>query len=399
MKAINIKEGVYWVGARDPELRVFDIVMETVYGTTYNAYLVVGEKVALIDTVKERCYEQLVEKISEIVPVAEIDYIIANHTEPDHSGSLARLLKETPKAQVLGSKPALMFLKEIVNFDFNQRVVAHGEELDLGGKTLKFISAPFLHWPDSMFTYLKEDKLLCPCDAFGCHYCSEEMFNDLVADDMSDAFKYYFDVIVSPFRNYVLEAAEKIKDLEIDIIAPSHGPILRQDPWSYVEKYAGWSRREEDLTRQKSVPVIYTSAYGNTARLAGKIAQGLEESGVKTELLELGKVTDAEIIARIEAAPGFLIGSPTINRDAVPPVWYLLALVSAITNKGKPAAAFGSYGWSGEAVKLIEQRLSGLQLKVGLPGLRVNFVPTEKSLDEAREFGKSFAGVIKGENS
>lgn len=395
MKAVQIKEGVYWVGALHPDLRVFDIVMETKYGTTYNAYLVKGEKTALIETVKAGFEEQLLGRLEGLVNPEDVDYIVLNHTEPDHSGALGRLLERMPRAQVVASRAAVAFLSQMLNKDFPHRVVGHGEEIDLGGKTLRFISAPFLHWPDSMFTYLPQNKVLFTCDAFGCHYHSEKVFNDLVGD-VDDAYQYYYDVIVSPFAKYVLEAAEKIKGLEIEVIAPSHGPVLRQDPWRYVEMYGKWATKEKPAGGRKKVPVLYVSAYGYTGKLAEEIAAGLEEAGVEAELLDLGEHPREELIARINESDGFLIGSPTINRDAVPPVWELLAHVNIIVNKDKPVAAFGSYGWSGEGVKLMEQRLQGLQCKVVQPGLRVNFTPSRQSLEEARAFGRSFAGAVGG---
>lgn len=395
LQAKQIKDGIYWVGAKDPDLRVFDIVMETKYGTTYNSYLVRGEKTALIEGVKAGFEGQLLERLAGVADPGEIDYIILNHTEPDHSGALGSLLKKMPRAQVIASKTAIMFLKQMLNGEFNHRVVGHGEEIDLGGRSLRFISAPFLHWPDSMFTYLPEDRVLFTCDVFGRHYCGEELFDDLV-DDGSDSFKYYYDVIMSPFGKYVLEALDKLKGLEIEVIGPSHGPVLRQNLGKYIQLYRQWAAGERAGGGQKKVPVIYTTAYGYTGILAGEIAVGLSEGGVKAELLEIGNYPKEELVARINASDGFIIGSPTINRDAVPPVWELLAHVNVPVNKDKPAAAFGSYGWSGEAVKLIEQRLQGLQCKVVQPGLRVNFVPGEKSLEEARAFGRSFAAAVGG---
>lgn len=393
MYAKEIKKGIYWVGAKDPDLRVFDIVMETEYGTTYNSYLVRGEKTALIEGVKAGFEDQLFKHLAEVADPGEIDYIILNHTEPDHSGALAVLLEKMPRAQVVASKTAVMFLSRMLHKEFNHRVVGHGEEIDLGGRTLRFIAAPFLHWPDSMFTYVPEAKVLFTCDVFGRHYCSGEMFDDLEADP-GDSFKYYYDVIMSPFGKYVLEALDKIKDLELEVICPSHGPVLRRDIQSCVAFYRKWATREKPADGRKQVPVIYTSAYGYTGLLAGEIAIGLAEAGVAAELLEIGKYPKEELVEKINASDGFIIGSPTINRDAVPPVWELLAHVNVLVNKDKPAAAFGSYGWSGEAVKLIEQRLQGLQCKVAQPGLRVNFVPGRESLEAAREFGRSFAAAV-----
>jgi len=398
MKAIGIKDGVYWVGALNPDLRIFDVIMETKHGSTYNSYLVKGEnKIALFEVVKVGFENQLLERISSVVDPAEIDYLIFDHTEPDHSGSIGEILKKMPKAQVLGSRAAITFLSQILNTEFNHRVMNDGDELDLGNKTLRFFSTPFLHWPDTMMTYIPEDKILLSCDAFGSHYSHEEMFNDL-AGDFSEEFKVYYDALVYPFSNYVLEAAAKLKDLEVDIICPSHGPMLRQDPWSYVNTYVKWSTKEI-YRGPKKVAVIYTSNYGYTGTLAKQIAAGLAEENVQAEVMDILDYSTAELHKKIDMADGLIIGSPTFNRDAIPPVWELLAEVSAIVNKNKPAAAFGSFGWSGEAVKFIEQRLQQLQFKIAQPGLRVNFAPSASNLEDALNFGRTFAAALVGKQS
>lgn len=393
MKAVPVTDGIYWVGAKNPELRVFDIVMRTENGTTYNSYLVMGDRIALVETVKSGYEEELLSRIKSVVAPERIDYIVINHTEPDHSGALGPLLEKMPNATVVASKVALRFLREMVNREFPCMAVAGGDRIDLGGKTLSFISAPFLHWPDSMFTFVPEEKLLFTCDAFGCHYCSEDIFNDLAGDIESD-YKYYYDVIMSPFAGYVQEAIKKIEPLEFNTIAPSHGPVLRKDPREYVRRYWQWSERTKSRSAKKKIVVAYVSAYGNTKKLAAAIAEGIDEAGAEARLIEVTSVSPSEAAVLINESDGLVVGSPTINRDAVYPVWELLGHVSPVVNQGKPAAAFGSYGWSGEAVKLLEQRLSGLQLKVFLPGLKVNFVPDERSKNEAREFGRSFAGQL-----
>ncbi|MFZ5651078.1 MAG: FprA family A-type flavoprotein [Bacillota bacterium] len=394
MKAVPVRGGVYWVGARNPDLRVFDIVMRTENGTTYNSYLVKADRVALVETVKKGFEEELLARVESIVAPEEIDYIVVNHTEPDHSGALGVLLEKMPKATVVASKVAARFLKEMVNRDFPHITVGDGDMLDLGGKTLSFISAPFLHWPDSMFTYLHEDRVLFTCDAFGCHFCGGEIFNDLTGD-ISHSYRYYYDVIMSPFAGYVAEAVKKISPLEFDVIAPSHGPVLRENAREYVLRYRQWSEKTPARSG-KNIVVAYLSAYGNTKRLARAIAEGVEQAGAEASLIEITSVNPAEAAGIISESDGLVVGSPTMNRDAVYPVWELLAHVSPVVNQGKPAAAFGSYGWSGEAVKLMEQRLSGLQFKVFLPGLKVNFTPDERSINEAREFGRSFAGQLIG---
>lgn len=393
MKAVPVRGGIYWVGARNPDLRVFDIVMRTENGTTYNSYLIGADKVALVETVKKGFEDELLSRVGSVISPEKIDYIVVNHTEPDHSGALGVLLERMPKAVVVASKVAVRFLKEMLNRDFPHITVGDGDRLDLGGKTLSFISAPFLHWPDSMFTYLPEDRVLFTCDAFGCHYCGKDIFNDLTGD-ISEAYRYYYNMIMSPFSSYVAEAVKKISHLEFDILAPSHGPVLRDNPREYVQRYRQWS--EKTPRSGKSIVVAYLSAYGNTKKLALAIAEGVEQAGAAASLIEITSADPAEAAGIINGADGLLVGSPTINRDAVYPVWELLGHISPVVNQGKPAAAFGSYGWSGEAVKLVEQRLSGLQFKVFLPGLKVNFTPDERTINEAREFGRSFAGQLAG---
>ncbi|MCL5057291.1 MAG: FprA family A-type flavoprotein [Actinobacteria bacterium] len=394
MKAVTVKDGIYWVGARNPELRVFDIVMTTEFGTTYNSYLLVGEKVALVETVKGGFEGELLSRVASVLPPEQVDYIVLNHTEPDHSGALGVLLEKMPRATVVASKVALRFLREMVNRDFPQLAVADGDQIDLGGKKLAFISTPFLHWPDSMCTYLPGDKTLFTCDIFGCHYCGEDIFNDLTGD-MEQAFRYYYDVIMSPFAGYVADAVNKIKKLDFDTVGPSHGPVLRRDVMDYVEKYRRWAAESAIRPAGRKIIVAFVSAYGNTKTLAGEIAAGISEAGVEVSLIDLSKVSPSGVAGLVNRADGLLVGSPTLNRDAVYPVWELLAHVSPVINQGKPAAAFGSFGWSGEAVKLIEQRLSGLQFKVYLPGLKVNFTPDARAKTEAKEFGRSFTGLLQ----
>jgi len=257
---MKIADGVHWVGALDPDLRVFDIIMRAEHGTTYNAYLVQGEKAALIDTVKEGFTSELLANLQALIELKSLDYIILNHTEPDHSGALQALLERAPQAQVLGSRAAVRFAEAIVNHPINHRVVSDGEELDLGGKRLRFVLAPFLHWPDSIFTYLVEDEILFSCDVFGAHYCGRcQVFCDQT-QDLSEAFKYYYDHILRPFKQYLLQAMDKVEGLPLQIIAPSHGPLLRQNLAGYFQRYRQWSRPAP--ARDKKAVLVYASAYG-----------------------------------------------------------------------------------------------------------------------------------------
>ncbi|MBN2027888.1 MAG: FprA family A-type flavoprotein [Actinobacteria bacterium] len=394
MLPVKISEGVHWVGVLDPQLRVFDIIMKADHGTTYNAYLITGgDRIAVVDTVKAPFYEEYIENLRSLVDPKDIAYIIVDHTEPDHSGSLARLLEDAPDARVVCDRQCKNFVHNILNRDVDPILVKDGDTLDLGkGVELSFVHAPFLHWPDTMFTYLEKEGILFPCDFLGAHYCDDRLFDDLI-DDYHYAFEYYYLVIFRPFKKYVLEAIDKIKNLDIKVICPSHGPMLRADPWSCVEKYREWSSVPVP-DEQKTLLVFYASAYGNTAMLAEKIAEGARAEGAKALVMDAAATELGVMIDRIEAADGIAVGSATINADAVEPVWYLLSHLATLSLKGKVGAAFGSYGWSGEAPKLIAERLRGLKFKVEEEPFRVNLVPTEQDLAAAEEYGRNIAASL-----
>jgi flavorubredoxin len=393
MRPVELKEGVWWTGVLDPQLRVFDIIMKADHGTTYNAYLVKGgEKTAVVDTVKSSFTQEYLDNLGTLTELDKIDYVVVNHTEPDHSGSLDALLRAAPQARVVCGKNCVPFIRNILNRDVGPLVVGDGDTLDLGGKTLRFIQAPFLHWPDTIFTYLEEDRTLFPCDFLGAHYCDDRLFDDLI-DDYGHAFQYYYLVIFRPFKSYVLEAIGKIEGLPLEMVCPSHGPMLRSDPLKLVELYRRWSS-EPAPSDQKSVLVFYASAYGNTAALAERIAEGLRSSGVKVQVMDIAGTELGMMIDRIEAADGVVVGSATINGDAVEPVWNLLSNLATLKLRGKLGASFGSYGWSGEAPKLITERLRGLKFKTPLEPFRVQLVPTEEDLEGAERFGRELAASL-----
>ncbi len=394
MSRIEIKKDIYWVGVKNPELRVFDIIMNTERGTTYNSYLIVDEKIVLIDAVKDGFSEEAIGKIKEIIGDRPIDYIIVQHTEPDHSGSLVRVLEEYKNAVIIASKSALINLKNIINGDFNG--IEAKDDLNIGRRTLKFISAPFLHWPDTIYTYDEYDKILFTCDCFGCHYCHEEIFNDMVGD-FSKEFKYYFDCIMSPFKKHALSAIEKIKPLAIDIIAPSHGPIHRDNPWQYVELYEKWSSDGLRLPDNKYAVVAYVSAYGYTKEIAEAIAEGIRETGAGAVCFDITDLEMDEIIEKVDRCSALIVGSPTINQDAVEPAWNLLSHISPITSRGKLGMSFGSYGWSGESVPMLSERLKSLKFKVLEPGIKVKFKPTKADLENARNKGIEIGNLIQKE--
>jgi NADH oxidase (H2O-forming) len=391
MSSMKLKENIYSVGVRNPELRVFDIIMYTKRGTTYNAYLIDDEKVALVDTVKDGYFDEYLSNIKEVIGDRKVDYIIVQHTELDHSGSLAKLVEVYPEAKIIGTKAALMYLKEITNKEINGEAVP--AEMSLGNTTLKFIQSPNLHWPDTMFTYAVEKKVLFTCDFMGCHYCPESgTLMDEGAGDYLEEMKYYFECIMGPFKKFVNQGLDKIKDLDLDLVCPSHGPVHSKDIKKYTDLYREWAADRSPA--DKVVEIFYITAYNNTKNMAEYIAKSLNDEGIKTEVTDITSIDMGEVIERIENSRGFMIGSPTINQDAVKPAWDVLSLVSAITNRGKAAAAFGSYGWTGEGVPMLTERLKSLKLKVVSEGFKFRFVPGEEDFRGADEFIGKFKELL-----
>ncbi|MBW9155149.1 FprA family A-type flavoprotein [Clostridium sp. FP2] len=391
MKTTKLKDNIYWIGVNNPELRVFDIIMETKKGTTYNSYLIDDEKIAIIDCVKDGYFEEFLGKIKGVIGERKVDYIVVQHTELDHSGSLSKFLEVYPEAVVVASKAAISYLKEITNKEFNSKPAI--EEICLGKNTLQFISAPNLHWPDTIFTYIKEEKILFTCDVMGCHYSPTNCITDACSGDYFDEMKYYFDVIMGPFKKFVNMGLDKIKDLELDMIAPSHGPIHIDDIKMYLDLYREWAKIYE--IKEKNVQIFYVSAYGNTEIVGKYLAKKINENGIKAEAHEITSMNLSDIVELIEKASGIMIGSPTINQDAVKPAWDVLSLVCAITNRGKAAAAFGSYGWSGEGIPMLTQRLKSLKFNVVEEGLKFKFVPSTKEYEMADNFVEAYLEILK----
>lgn len=395
---MQVTKDISWVGVLDPDLEVFDVVIPTIWGTTYNSYLIKAERPCLIDTVKANFTKVFLEKLEREIDLDQIQYLVVNHTEPDHSGAVGALLERVPGITVYGTRAGIQFLKEQVKRDFNAVVVEHNDTLDLGNKRLRFIMAPFLHWPDTMFTYLEEDQILFTCDGFGSHYCDRQgrMFASEV-DDFTAAVKHYYDSIMSPFKPKVLEAVAKIRSLPIRMIATGHGPILDQNFWRIVDLYEEWS--DAPVKERPKVVIGFVSAYGHTRAMAELIASGVQsQGGFEVIQLDFGGASDAEIKRVMSDFDGLIIGSPTINADVVEPVWRALSYVSAINAKGKLASAFGNYGWSGEAVGLLENRLERMRMAIVQPGLKVRFSLSDQDRQRCVEFGKTFAqAMIKGD--
>jgi len=395
-KTVQVSEDVTWIGVLDHEIVTFDIVMETKYGTTYNSYFIEAEKKAVIETVKEKYWPEFKEKLVSLTDPSEIEYIICNHTEPDHSGSLKYLLEMAPNAIVVGSGQALTYLGEMVDRPFKSMKVRDGDIIDLGNKKLRVIGAPNLHWPDSIYTYLEEEGLLFTCDSFGAHYADELMFDDLIGD-YSDAFDYYFNVILKPFSKFMLKAIEKIKTLPVDMICPGHGPILRSGWKEKIDRSLKLATKYLEETRKSNrVLVAYISAYGYTGEMARLVAKGLMKTGnVEVDLLDIENILLGDLEEHVVKADGIIVGSPTINQNTLLPVYKLFAVINPIRDKGKPAAAFGSFGWSGEAVKLIEDHLRNLKLKVVGEGQAARFLPNSQEADRLISFGEEFVQTLQ----
>nr|P0CY93.1 RecName: Full=Type A flavoprotein fprA; AltName: Full=FMN protein fprA; AltName: Full=Flavoprotein A [Rhodobacter capsulatus] len=399
---VAVAPGVHWVGALDPGLRNFDVILKTANGTTYNAYAVRGsEGVAVIDTVKAEFAGDFFARLEAVARYDEIRLIVLNHLEPDHTGAVPELLRRAPQAQVRLSPRGLPMLRALLKDDFERydiKGVTTGQSVSLGDRICSFFTTPFVHWPDTQCTWLAAERVLFTCDLFGSHYCDGRLFNDLVGD-FRFSFEYYFDRIMRPFRSFVAQVLDLIEPLDFGIIAPAHGPILRSHPRDYLTHtrrlISSWLAAETGS--EKTLLIFYVSAYRATAQLAQAIHDGAAESpDVRVSLFDLegGEITP--FLDLIEEADGIALGTPTINGDAVRTIWEMLAALVDIETRGKLGAAFGSYGWSGEAVRLVETRLQGLKMRLPEPGLRVKLHPSAAELEEGRAFGRRLADHLTG---
>jgi flavorubredoxin len=396
MGAIKLKENIYSVGVLNPGLRVFDIIMESKFGTSYNAYLITGKKNILIDTVHSDFFDEYLKNIQSIISLSKIDCLIMNHTEPDHSGSVAKLLALNPNITVYCTMHAQKCLKRITNRDFKCVVVKQGDQLDYGDGSLEFIIAPLLHWPDSMFTWMPQQNTLFTCDFLGCHYCEPTMMDTTIhyPEKYWDEFLYYYQGIFGPFKPYVLSGLEKIKELPAQLVCPSHGPCLTENIEKCKALYRKWSTPAAHP--KKLVGIFYASAYGYTRRLAEAARDALSgKNDLDVRVDDIVSTPFDETVSLINSADAVLTGSCTINRDAPKIVWDMLASVDAINTHGRPAGAFGSYGWSGEAVPMMKDRLQHLKFKFIGDGLRVNFMPTENDLSAMKTYAEEVASNIK----
>lgn len=397
MKTLKLREGFYWAGIVDDSLKVFDIIMYTEFGTTYNSYVwKAGDKIVLFETAKGKFFDEYLDKLKELIDVTKIDYLVVDHTEPDHAGSIETLLDYSPQMKIIATSCAIGFLKEIVNRDFCSIAVKDNQRMEIGGKTLRFMIVPNLHWPDTMYTYIEEEQILVTCDSFGSHYGFHDILASKVTshEDYMKATKYYFDCIIGPFKPYMLKALARVRELPVSMICPGHGPVLDEKIDFMLNTYEQWCTVVNPNPR-KTVIIPYVSAYGYTAQMAEEIARGICDSGdVDVRCYDMVEADQDKVLEEIGFADGILFGTPTIVGEALKPIWDLTTAIFAGTHGGKLASAFGSYGWSGEGVPHIIERLKQLKMKV-VDGLRVRFKPSGNQILDAYEYGYNFGCILQ----
>jgi flavorubredoxin len=394
MPPLEIMKDIYWVGAVDWNIRDFH-GYATEKGTSYNAYLVMDEKIALFDAVKKGFRDDLLNDIRRVTDPEKIDYIVVNHVEPDHTGELPALVDLIKPEKIICSKMGKKaLLDHFHREDWPYHDVATGDEISLGRRTVSFIETRMLHWPDSMFSYFKEDRLLISSDAFGQHRATSERFVDEVdaSEVMRDAAKYYANIILlySAHIQKLLAAVKKM-GLKIDMIAPDHGLIWREDPMQIVSAYDRWSRHE---TAEKAI-IIYETMWDSTRMMARAIYSGLIEEGISVKMMDLKNNHRSDIMAEALDARALVIGSPTLNNEIMPAVADILTYMKGLKPRNRIGAAFGSYGWSGEAVKRINQFFEEMQFSIVDDGLRIKYVPTGEALTSCEALGRKIGAAIK----
>ena len=393
-EAIRLTERVYWVGAVDWSLRDFH-GYSTNRGTTYNAYLVLADRVALIDTVKAPFRDELLTRISSVIDPADIAVIVSNHSEMDHSGSLPDVVDRVKPDEVVASTMGVEALRSHFGGDLAVRPVKDGDVLDLGDASLSFIETRMLHWPDSMFSYLPLEELLFSQDAFGMHLASREMFADMLDAEIlqQEASKYYANILL-PYSSIVTELLARVRELGLAIrtVAPDHGPIWRRD----ISTVLGWYERWAGQAPTTKVVVVYDTMWGSTAALARAAAEGVELGGGHPRVLPARATHRSDVATEILDAGGLLVGSPTINNGIFPSLADVLSYLRGLKPKNLVGAAFGSYGWSGEAVGQVEAYLREMGVELVGTGVKVRYVPVDDDLNRCRELGRLTAEKLVG---
>jgi flavorubredoxin len=393
MRTTELAKGIYWVGAIDWDVRDFH-GYSTYRGTTYNAFLIVDDKITLFDTVKSSHIEDLLRHIRAIVDPEKIDYLVVNHVEMDHSGSLPEMMEIIkPEKLICSPMGHKALLDHFHREDWPYEVVKSGDEISIGRRTIQFLETRMLHWPDSMFSYIKEDGILFSSDAFGQHYATSERFDDEVSmpEVMHESAKYYANILYlySPLIRKLLKQVSEM-NLDIKMIAPDHGVIWRSHIGSILKAYDEWSRN----TFEKKALVIYDTMWHSTEEMAKAIAIGLEETGVSTSMINLKVHHRSDVMTEILKARAVILGSSTLNNGLLPRMAGFLMYMRGLKPANKIGASFGSYGWSGEAVNLMNNSLLEMKIDVIEEGLRLKYVPAAEQLEECREMGRRIGQAV-----
>ncbi len=380
MKAVKIKEGIYWVGAIDWDIRNFHGYL-TQRGTTYNAYLIIDEKITLIDTVKSYMTDEMLERISSIVDVSKIDYVVSNHVEMDHSGALPKIMELSPNAKVIASPNGEKGLKEHYQKVRDFKIVKTGDTLSLGKRNLQFVLTPMVHWPDNMVGYMPEEKILFSNDSFGQHIASSERFDDEYPIDiiLEEAKKYYANIVL-PYSNQVQKALTETGKLDIEIIANSHGIIWRKHIKEIIEEYKKWSSN----TTEKKAVIVYDTMWNSTRQIAYAIQNAFEEKGYTTVMRNLQSYHISDIMTDVIEAEYICVGSPTLNKNIMPSVASFLTYLKGLIPKGRKAIAFGSYGWGGQSIPQISEYFNDSGFDI-IESIKVKYIPGEEILDKLKK--------------
>ncbi len=392
MKPMEVAKDVFWVGAIDWNIRDFH-GYSTKQGTTYNAFLIMDEKITLIDTVKKEFADELIHNISQIVDPKRIDVVISNHTEMDHSGGLPRVMHKLGGHKPLYcSKLGHKNLSRHFPQKWNYQPVEDGGELSLGKRTLTFLETRMIHWPDSMFSYVNEDRILFSSDGFGQHYAGLERFDDEIGEAIMPHAAKYFANILLLYSPLILKLVDKVTEmgLALDMICPDHGIIWRQDPAKIINAYVAWSRQKP----KRKALVVYDTMWHSTEMMAEAIVDALGHEGVDAKPMHLRRCHRSDIMTEVLDAGAVIVGSPTLNNGLFPTISDFLTYMKGLKPKNKIGAAFGSFGWSGEAVKLINRELEEMKFEVIDPGLKIEYVPDSKGIEACYELGRKIVKAL-----
>lgn len=395
-RATKIADKIYWVGAIDWSIRDFH-GYATNRGTTYNAFLILDDKITLIDTVKAQFKEEMLSRIASVIDPTEIEYIVSNHSELDHSACLPDMIQIARPEKVFASKMGLKALSAHLPIKMEITAVGDGETIEIGKKSLTFVETRMLHWPDSMFTYIDKEAVLFSQDAFGMHLASSERFDDEL--DLSilecEAAKYYANILL-PYSSMVIKLLEKVNklDLSLKMILPDHGPVWRRNGARIIELYKKWSSGASDRTEKKAV-IVYATMWNSTAKMAAAIAEGLMVNGISVKTMPLGASQRSDVATELLDADAIIVGSPTLNNNMFPTVADLLIYIKGLRFTGLVGGAFGSYGWSGEAVKQIEDSLRDMKIEIAADPVKVRYVPDDNALNDCHQMGAGIAEKLK----